>query len=373
MSIDKNLWHNRLGHPRAAALKNLGLSSIETQFLICEINKAHQLPFSHHFDPVQKPMDSIHIDLVGPITRASVSVFKYLLTIVHQSSSFKIMKSLRGKSEIFHQFAIAKNFMEKQKNRKIKKLTSDCGGEFINEKFKNLAEDCGFTYILFPLNTPQHNGYVERTNQTILEKARCLMSMANLPNQYWSNAVNTLVFLSNLSPTPSRENSSPYQLCYNCLPRLTRLKTFGCRAVIYKLKNQRNCKLAPLGQEGILLGFENENIQYRILRLADLKVVITRNVTLNKNIFPHVLGGKRKTPWITTNIPDKKDEQLIGNSPSLSDKMYSPPATNNHDFSEGTMEQTSSDSADLPDESFSEGLDTSNIHPSLASTREDEP
>ncbi|MBW0465590.1 hypothetical protein O181_005305 [Austropuccinia psidii MF-1] len=181
---EKHSWHNRLGNPGPSVLKTLGLPKIETSCPSCEISKAHRLLFTHHFDPVQNPMDSIHIDLVGPITPASLTGFKYLLTIVDQSSSFKIMKFLKRKTESFDQFIIAKNFMENQQNRRMKRLMSDRGGEFVNEKFKKMAEDCGFTHILSPPSTLEHNGYAEGCNCTILKKARCLMSMANLPNHY---------------------------------------------------------------------------------------------------------------------------------------------------------------------------------------------
>ncbi|MBW0492056.1 hypothetical protein O181_031771 [Austropuccinia psidii MF-1] len=190
---------------------------------------------------------------------------------------------------------------------------SDWGGEFANEKFKKLDEDCGFTHILSPPNTPEHNRSAERCNCTILEKASCLMSMANLPNHYWAEAVNTAVFLLNLSPMPSRGDKSPYQLWNNCLPRLSRLRTFGCRAVIYNLKNQRDWKLAPPGKEGLLLGFENKNTAYRILQLVDLKVVIIRNAIFNENIFPRVLGGRSKTPWIVEEMSDQQLDQPTKN------------------------------------------------------------
>ncbi|MBW0481735.1 hypothetical protein O181_021450 [Austropuccinia psidii MF-1] len=199
-------WHSRLGHPGPAVLKSLGLSNTETLCLICETNKSHRLAFNHHFAPASKSLDSIHIDVVGPITPPSISGFKYLLTIVDQATSFKIIKFLKKKSESFEQFVIAKNYMENQQDKRIKKLTSDRGGEFLNEKFKILAENCGFIHIFSPPETPEHNGYAERCNRTILEKARCLMGTANLPNQYWAEAINTAVFLSNMSPTPSRGN-----------------------------------------------------------------------------------------------------------------------------------------------------------------------
>ncbi|MBW0508535.1 hypothetical protein O181_048250 [Austropuccinia psidii MF-1] len=100
-----------------------------------------------------------------------------------------------------------------------------------------------------------------------------------------------------MSPTPSRGNKTPYQLWSNNPPRLSRLRIFGCRAVIFNLKSRCSWKLAPPGQEGVLLGFENENTSYQILRLSDLKVIVTRNATFNEKVFPYVLGGKNTNLW----------------------------------------------------------------------------
>ncbi|MBW0494582.1 hypothetical protein O181_034297 [Austropuccinia psidii MF-1] len=294
---EKHHWHNRLGHPGPAVLKYLGLFNEETSCLICETNKAHRLPFNHHFDPAPNPMDLIHIDLVGPITPPSLSGFKYLLTIVDQSTSFKIIKFLKKKSESFDQFVIAKNLMENQQNKKMKKLTSDRGGEFVNEKFKRLSEECGFIHILSPPDTPEHNGYAERCNRTILEKARCLMGMANLPNEYWAEAINTSVFLSNLSPTASRKNNSPYQL-------------------------------------------------------ADLKVTVTRNAIFNENIFPYVNGGRSKTPWNVKEVFDQPTNDL-----HLSLSETNSPTTENDNSLTNIMPQTD-DNMNSPNESPPEQTDS---------------
>ncbi|MBW0513810.1 hypothetical protein O181_053525 [Austropuccinia psidii MF-1] len=51
-------------------------------------------------------------------------------------------------------------------------------------------------------------------------------------------------------------------------------------------------------QEGILLGFENENT-------ADLKVTITRNTIFNENVFPDVHGEKSQMPWNVEEVFNK--------------------------------------------------------------------
>ncbi|MBW0528925.1 hypothetical protein O181_068640 [Austropuccinia psidii MF-1] len=154
------------------------------------------------------------------------------------------------------------------------------------------------------------------------------MNPTNLPNQYWAEAINTAVFPSNLSPTDSRNNKSPQFLWSNFSPNLSGLCTFGCQLVIYNLKRQCNLKLSSLGQEGILLGFENEGRAYQILRLDDLKVVITRNVTFNERVFPSVLGKTNSAQWtideLLSPLNTYTDVQREGDSlTDLQDSLHS--------------------------------------------------
>ncbi|MBW0472925.1 hypothetical protein O181_012640, partial [Austropuccinia psidii MF-1] len=111
------------------------------------------------------------IGLVGPISPESVSGFKFFLTIVYQASSYKIVKFLKRKSDSFEQFLVVKNYMENWHRKKIRKIISDRGGEFVNQKFSDLADKNGMIHILSPPETPEHNGYSERANRTILQKA----------------------------------------------------------------------------------------------------------------------------------------------------------------------------------------------------------
>ncbi|MBW0474888.1 hypothetical protein O181_014603 [Austropuccinia psidii MF-1] len=59
-------------------------------------------------------------------------------------------------------------------------------------------------------------------------------------------------------------------------------------------------KLAPAREKGVLLGYENDNTPYRILRLNDMKVAITKHETFDKAPFPHVNQGLPLTNPITS-------------------------------------------------------------------------
>ncbi|MBW0483591.1 hypothetical protein O181_023306 [Austropuccinia psidii MF-1] len=225
----------------------------------------------------------------------SVSGCRYFLTIVDQATSFKIVKFIKNKSDAFNQFVIAKKAMENLHNQTLKKLVSDCGGEFMNSQFTLLAESQGFVHIFSPAKTPQHNGFLERRNRTILEKARCLLNSSNRPSHYWAEAVNTSTFLCNIVPTPSRHNLSPYILWRGLPPRIKQLRTFGCQAIISIPKHHREWKLAPAAEEGILLGYKNDNTSYWILCVRDKEVVVAKHVTFHKDVFPS-LRDQTHTP-----------------------------------------------------------------------------
>ncbi|MBW0465173.1 hypothetical protein O181_004888 [Austropuccinia psidii MF-1] len=260
-------------------------------------HKSHQLPYSNHFEKAKFPLGCLHLDLVGPISPASLSGCSYFLTIVYQATVFKIIEFLKRKSEAFQHFLSEKRLMENKHNRKLKKLVSNQG------------------------ETPQHNGYAEQENRTILEKARCLINPTNLPKSFWAEAINTSVFLSNLSTTISHNNKFPHLLWYNNPGRINRLKSFGCRAVIFNHHKHRDWKLAPPGSEGIFLGYENKNTSYRILRIHDSKIIITRNATFNKKIYPRINSSsdtlQEDTKWsflknITEPINEDSNKQLSG-------------------------------------------------------------
>ncbi|MBW0529258.1 hypothetical protein O181_068973 [Austropuccinia psidii MF-1] len=286
--VSPNHWHQRLGHPGLSVLKSMGLAIDVINCQTCDLNKAHLLPFKSHFEHASLPLDCVHIDLVGPITPQSVSGFQYFLTMVDQFTSFKITCFLKNKSNAFEEFLREKTSMENLHNRKLKRLVSDRGGKFLNHKFKALSEEHGFQHITSPAETPQHNGFAERANQSILVKTRCILNHSKLPKVYWAEAVRTATTLSNIN-----------------------IQTFGFKAIIALQKGHREWKFGPSGSEGILLGFKNDNTSYRILRTLDKKVIVTWHVMFNEDVFPGIAGpsGELTVTWRASNLPtDMVDE-----------------------------------------------------------------
>ncbi|MBW0470934.1 hypothetical protein O181_010649 [Austropuccinia psidii MF-1] len=177
------------------------------------------------------------------------------------------------------------------------------------QDFKALAKLKGFVHVFSPPETPQHNGYAERANRTILDKTRCLINSSGLPNYYWAEALNTAVFLSNLIPTPSRLNLSPYGLWTVNSPRTKKLCVFGCHAVVSLPRIHRDWKLGPVGQTGVLLGYENDNSSYWVLQLRNRKILISKHVKFEESDFPFV------QPCLPAGMPkatENNDNLVVG-------------------------------------------------------------
>ncbi|MBW0496856.1 hypothetical protein O181_036571 [Austropuccinia psidii MF-1] len=263
----------------------MGLPPLHSSCQVCELNKAILLRFNVEFE-------------------------HYFLTIVDQFTSFKTIRILKSKSETFDQFIIVKNSMENLHDCKLKKLVSDLGGEFLNHCFSALANTKGLTHYFSPAETPQHNGFAERANQTILEKTQCMLNGSNLPTCYWAEAVLTATILCNLIPTPSRHNPSPYALWKGVPPRIKRLHIFSCRAIVSIPKSHCGWKLGPTGSEGILPAYENDNTGYQILCLSDKKIVISRHVTFDESSFPSPRDSPSKPLTINCEA-SRTDSELV--------------------------------------------------------------
>ena len=91
--------------------------------------------------------------------------------------------------------------VERETGNPLKRLQTDNGGEYILKKFKEYCSKHGITQKKTVSGTPQHNGVVERMNQTIVERAWCMLKLAKLPKSFWGEAINIVVYLINKSPS----------------------------------------------------------------------------------------------------------------------------------------------------------------------------
>ena len=88
---------------------------------------------------------------------------------------------MHKKSETFGKFKEFMEEAEKQLGKSLKNLRSDRGGEYLDTYFKDHFLEHGTLSQLKAPRTPQHNGVAERTNMTLLDMVRSMMSYSSLP------------------------------------------------------------------------------------------------------------------------------------------------------------------------------------------------
>ena len=163
--------------------------------------------------------------MCGPLSVAARGVYRYVLTLTDDLSRYGYVYLMKHKSETFEKFKEFQSEVENQRDRKIKFLRLDRGGEYLSHEFGTHLRKCGIVSQLTPPGTPQRNGVSERRNCTLLDMVRSMMSLTDLPLSFWGYALETATFTLNRAPSKSVE-TTPYELWFGKKPKLSFLKVW---------------------------------------------------------------------------------------------------------------------------------------------------
>lgn len=288
--VDEDLWHIRLGHPSLERLKLLtGLlpcsksgTTVSTPCLVCPLAKQKRLPFVSNNNMSSSPFDLIHIDTWGPFSIESVAGFRYFLTIVDDCTRVTWVYMMRNKSDVSEIMPSFLKLVQTQYQTNVKSMRSDNAPEL---HFGHLIREFGITHQYSCAYTPQQNSVVERKHQHILNVARALLFQSHLPLAYWSDCIQTAVFLINRMPSPLLKNVSPYELLVKKQPAYNFLRAFGCLCFVSTLNKDRH-KLSQRANASVFIGYASGYKGYRVLDLDTNVISISRNVVFHEHIFP---------------------------------------------------------------------------------------
>ena len=124
--------------------------------------------------------------------------------------------------------------VEFKTRKKLKKLRTDNGLEFLNFEFDQFSRDEGIVRHKTVSYTPQQNGLVERMNRILLERVRCMMLEAGVPKKFWGEAVNIAAYLVNRYPSAELDFKTPEEVWTGHLPKFNNLRVFGCVAYAHQ-------------------------------------------------------------------------------------------------------------------------------------------
>jgi transposase InsO family protein len=357
LKVNINTWHQRLGHLSERNLKKLltnnmlnGLNFNHHEKLDhCDscargkqtrlkIAKTHSTPRSHHIGEV------IHTDLGGPMEMPSIGGAKYYLTFLDDYSRMSFIYFIKEKSETFEKFKVFRSIFEKQNDVKIKTLQSDGGGEYIANVFKQILKRKGIVHHKTPAHTPQLNGLAERLNRTLMDKTRCILKDAKMPDHYWAEAMNTANYMRNISPTKILGNITPEEKYSGVKPDISRLRVWGSKC--FYTVNTYKKKLQDRAREAILVGYHREFNCYKLLDIKSRKMIKSRDVTFQENLSPYEEDEDSPTEVRKSqnNIPTIQDDSDFFEINQIEDHFPANPPGNDKD----KLADQSSDSCTKP-------------------------
>ena len=134
-------------------------------------------------------LDLVHLDICGPMSTPSLSVFLYYVIFIDNFSRKTWIHFLKSKNETFRKFQEFKALVENQTSRRIRALRIDNGGEFVSHDFDDFCRGAGIRRELIVPYNPQQNGVAERKNKTICEAAKAMMCQQDLPSSLWVDTI----------------------------------------------------------------------------------------------------------------------------------------------------------------------------------------
>ena len=169
------LWHCRLGHIGVKRMKKLHVDGFlepldNESFDTCKpclMGKMTKTPFSGTMERVTDLLEIIHIDVRGPMSVEARGGYRYFLTFTDDLSRYGYIYLMKHKSETFEKFKEFQSEVENHRNKKIKFLRSDHGGEYLSYEFGLHLKQCGIVSQLTPRH-PEHHDVMVCPNVVIV-------------------------------------------------------------------------------------------------------------------------------------------------------------------------------------------------------------
>lgn len=212
---------------------------------------------------------------------------------------------LRAKSDAAEDIIAFIKKMEVLNDKKIRALRSDNGTEFKNSTLESYCTERGISQNFSAARTPEQNGVAERKNRTLIEAARTMLLEANLPKQFWAEAVNTACFTQNRSIYVKKNNKTAYEALRGRKPYIGFFHVFGCVCFILNNRDQLS-KFDAKADKGIFVGYSRVSKAYRVFNKRRQTIEESIHVTFeehSKALNPPADGASAKFDLVENTSP----------------------------------------------------------------------
>ena len=185
---------------------------------------------------------------------------------------------MRWKHEALQKFPQFEAWVHRQFGARIKRFLTDNGREYL--PIGTYFEPQGVEFDTSQPYCKGQNWLAERTNRTIRGRINTLLSDAKLPPSWWTEILDTEVYLKLRAPASAIQKKTPYEVIYGKPPSLLHLSRIGSRAWVL-IRKEHRAKLGPRSSECRLLGYCEPN-QYKLCEVHLGKTVFSRDVEFDE-------------------------------------------------------------------------------------------
>lgn len=220
------------------------------------------------------PFGLIHCDVWGPYRTPALCGAVYFLTVVDDYSPAVWTYLMLAKSEVS---TLIKNFRamsEKQFGRSVKIVRTDNGTEFMI--LKPFFQEQGIMHHTSCVDSPQHNGRVERKHGHILNVARTCLFQAKLPVKFWGESILTAAHIINRTPTQLLGGKTPYEMIHGKAPVYEMIRVFGCMCYAHWRPRSKD-KFAERSRKCLFVGYPFGKKAWHLYDLDTNELFISRD------------------------------------------------------------------------------------------------
>jgi hypothetical protein len=196
--------------------------------------------------------------------------------------------------------------VEKEKGVSIKCLRSDGGGEYFSNEFNEYLKEHGIQRKYSCSYSPQQNRVAKRKNRHIAQITCAMLNEKNLPNYFWIEAVATVVYIMNRTPTSTIHGMTLEENFIGKKLDVSHLRVFGYIAYMH-VPDEKRSKLNPKVEKCIFIGYSLEQKGYRCFNLSTRKLQVSRDVVFDEIVswYPPLKiteDGKARNGDVPSNV-----------------------------------------------------------------------
>ena len=342
------LWHRRFAHAGPEVLRSLHkITTLETPVPIavdkncpcevCALTKMRKMR-GEVAQRKKSILDLVSIDICGPID-ADRNGKRYFLHIIDNYSRKRWSYSLISRTEAPEALEEWKLKVELETDLKLRAVRLDNAPELM-KVVRQWERRFGILVNPTEAYNSIQNGSIERAIQTAENDMRALLKDAQLPNEFWTEALQTGVYLRNRTasgPEVDGQVISPEEGFTGVKPSVDHLRTWGCKMYSYVNSQslpERQDKLMDRGRVGVFLGYvEGTSKQYKMWAPDMKKVIVVslggvrfnENETVDKNTLGLTIRSQPNSVPIRKPVGRPPRSQTQESSHQESESAAEPP------------------------------------------------